>query len=84
MRYIAMHKSEPGYETPEDVQRYIDRQTNPEDWIVASVTFSKEDWPEVKDFILYNRKREMQAAANRAVMVERRRIAKILGLGELP
>lgn len=38
VRFIAMHESEPGYPTVEDVNRWIAAQDNPNEWRIVQIS----------------------------------------------
>lgn len=76
IRYSAWHKSEPGFRSPDDVKKWIDRQERPDDWVVVATSddFEPEEYvDELHDFII----------ADAAVKKEQRRIAILLGLSQV-
>ena len=46
IKYCAFHVSEPGYDSPEDVQEWIDTQDNPDDYFIVATDDDFEPRPE--------------------------------------
>lgn len=77
-RFIAAHKSEPGYKTVEEARQFISNRANSGEWYIMEVT---SDIPqEVLDREVEQDKLQVYLAVESAVKAERRRIIKLLGL----
>ncbi len=82
-RYAAWHKTDPGYDTAEEVQRYIDRQGNSGDWRIVATDDDFQIKVEAEQVRINNVQRIIDSAVNDAIKREHRRIATKLGLDGL-
>ena len=76
IRYSAWYKSDPGYRSPEDAQKWVDLQENPEDWIIVATTDDFEASAAIDQLHDY-------LVEKLAVEKEQRRIAILLGLSQV-
>lgn len=79
-RYAAWHKTEPGYTTAKGAEECITRQDSPEDYYVVATDNDFEPHPEMEAFMVAENEQHIQDQIDQAVLAERQRIIKVLGL----
>lgn len=79
-RYTAWHKTEPGYDTKDEVEMFIARQSNPIEWRIVVTTDEYEPTPEADAERAYARAAEINQAVTLAIAQERQRIRTLMGL----
>ncbi len=79
-RYIAWHKAKLGFATSKEVEGWIADQENPEDWSIVATDVSVQINVKAEQIRRDNYKRAIKGAVDAAVVKERHRIIKLLGL----
>ncbi len=79
-RYLAWHKTEPGFDTAKEVENFIAVQDNPEEYAIAATDDDFQIHVEAEQIRRNNYKAIIDSAVSVAIDAERDRIRKILGV----